>query len=89
LKNLLALSSWQHLYEPTNGQNQSVWIAFLQIVTSQEVRTDHFETITPGLVGTEHQAGRFREPALTGRNTEALELVYFRLFKSQSGRNRC
>ena len=59
LKNLLCLFSWQHLYEAANGQNQSVWIAFLQIGSSQEIRTDHFETITPGLVRTEHQAGRF------------------------------
>jgi hypothetical protein len=58
LKNLLSLSSWQHLYEPANGQNQSVWIAFPQIGSSQEVRANHLETITPGLVGTQHQACR-------------------------------
>jgi hypothetical protein len=59
LKNLVSLSSWQHLYEPANGQNQSVWIAFLQIGSSQEIRANHLETVTPGLVGTQHQAGRF------------------------------
>jgi hypothetical protein len=59
LKNLFSLSSWQHLYESANGQTQSVWIAFLQIGSSQEIRANHLETITPGLVGTEHQAGRF------------------------------
>jgi hypothetical protein len=59
LKNLLSLSSWQHLYKSANGQNQSVWIAFLQIGSSQEIRADHLETITAGFVGTQHQAGRF------------------------------
>jgi hypothetical protein len=35
------------------------WIAFLQIGSSQEIPANHLETITPGLVGTQHQAGRF------------------------------
>jgi hypothetical protein len=66
-KNPLSLSSWQHLYEPANGQNQSVWIAFLQIGSGQEIRANHLETISTGFVGTQHQARGFEGCSITAQ----------------------
>ena len=45
---------------PSDGERpEPSWIDFLQIGSGQEIRANHLETITKGLVRTEHQAGRF------------------------------
>ena len=58
----MSLLSGQEFEEPRHREQQHIRIPVVQVGAGQEIRADHFQTVSSGAVASQHQSRRLDRP---------------------------